>query len=369
MAIEATGAVCGVALVQDGALAGAVRLAHGMNLSGSLLHGAEWLLEQRGLSLAQMDAFAVDVGPGAFTGLKIGVMLAKSWAHALGKPLIAVSAFEACAAQMPTGAPTLIALPARRDALYLQWLLPVDEGLPQPLGEPAFIVRDALGEWLTNEVGSPRMRGEPAGEGGIASHRRGARARVAQALLAPRMHWRIIDAPACRGRRTNRLATLSGGRMSCIRSRSRRCISSRRPSIGKAFTKLSRRQAQVIGQVPAAHQREKQQVAPKERGVEPIVRIEQGKAQRERTGDAEYTRHRTAQPTLCEREQRVQQHCQREAERAQPDQRAARRNLTPACRRHGKASPTGATQRLTAIRKPRQKPCQPQIRQQVQAPA
>jgi tRNA threonylcarbamoyladenosine biosynthesis protein TsaB len=126
--------VCGVALMQGGALTGAVRLAHGMNLSGSLLHGAEWLLGRRGLSLAQVDAFAVDVGPGAFTGLKIGVMLAKSWAHALGKPLIAVSAFEACAAQMPTGAPTLIALPARRDALYLQWLLPVDEGLPPAAG-------------------------------------------------------------------------------------------------------------------------------------------------------------------------------------------------------------------------------------------
>jgi tRNA threonylcarbamoyl adenosine modification protein YeaZ len=128
LAIEATGAVCGVALVDDGALAGAARLAHGLNLSGSLLHAAEWLLARRGLSLAQVDAFAVDVGPGAFTGLKIGAMLAKSWAHALGKPLVAVSAFEACAAQMPAGAPTLVALPARRDALYLQWLLPADAG-------------------------------------------------------------------------------------------------------------------------------------------------------------------------------------------------------------------------------------------------
>jgi tRNA threonylcarbamoyl adenosine modification protein YeaZ len=198
MAIEATGAVCGVALVQDGALAGAVRLAHGMNLSGSLLHGAEWLLGRRGLSLAQVDAFAVDVGPGAFTGLKIGVMLAKSWAHALGKPLIAVSAFEACAAQMPTGAPTLIALPARRDALYLQWLLPVDEGLPQPLGEPAFIVRDALGEWLTNEVGSPRVWGEPAA-GGALQAVGAAHAREWLKPYLPHLHWRIIDAPPVEG--------------------------------------------------------------------------------------------------------------------------------------------------------------------------
>ena len=189
LAIEATGAVCGVALMQGGALTGAVRLAYGMNLSGSLLHGAEWLLGRRGLSLAQVDAFAVDVGPGAFTGLKIGVMLAKSWAHALGKPLIAVSAFEACAAQMPAGAPTLVALPARRDALYVQWLLPVDEALPQPLGEPAFVVRDALSDWLTHSY--PRE--------GFLQAIGAAHAREWIAPHLPRLHWCIIDAPPVEG--------------------------------------------------------------------------------------------------------------------------------------------------------------------------
>lgn len=189
LAIEATGAVCGVALMQDGALTGAVRLAHGMNLSGSLLHGAEWLLQRHGLALAQVDAFAVDVGPGAFTGLKIGAMLAKSWAHALDKPLVAVSAFEACAAQMPAGAPTLVALPARRDALYLQWLLPADEGVPQPLGEPAFVRRDALGEWLA--------RGVPEGEALQAIGTAHAREWLAPHL--PRLRWRILDAPPVEG--------------------------------------------------------------------------------------------------------------------------------------------------------------------------
>jgi tRNA threonylcarbamoyl adenosine modification protein YeaZ len=156
--------------------------------------------------LAQVDAFAVDVGPGAFTGLKIGAMLAKSWAHALGKPLVAVSAFEACAAQMPAGAPTLVALPARRDALYLQWLLPADAGLPQPLGEPAFVVREMLGEWLAHNSGSPRVRGEPAGGGAVQrlkvkpckpSARRTRREWLAPHL--PRLRWRVLDAPPVEG--------------------------------------------------------------------------------------------------------------------------------------------------------------------------
>ncbi|MEJ5384827.1 MAG: tRNA (adenosine(37)-N6)-threonylcarbamoyltransferase complex dimerization subunit type 1 TsaB [Fimbriimonadales bacterium] len=189
LAIESTGAVCGVVLAQEGALLGAVRLAHGMNLSGSLLRAAEWLLARQGLTLSQVDAFAVDVGPGAFTGLKIGVMLAKSWAHALGKPLVAVSAFEACAMQMPEGASTLVALPARRDALYLQWLLPPTDGLPQPLSEPAFIVRDALGDWLTQTTPAS---GEVQAIG--AAH-----AREWLAPHLPHLNWRIIDSPSVEG--------------------------------------------------------------------------------------------------------------------------------------------------------------------------
>ncbi|MEN3002453.1 MAG: tRNA (adenosine(37)-N6)-threonylcarbamoyltransferase complex dimerization subunit type 1 TsaB [Armatimonadota bacterium] len=141
LALESTGAICGAALVRGGALLGSVRLQHGLNLSGNLLHATEWLLQRCQLTLSQVDAFAVDVGPGSFTGLKIGVMLAKTWAHALAKSLVGVSAFEACATLAPEGLPRLVALPARRDALYLQWLLPD----PQP---PAMVKQSSLSDWL-----------------------------------------------------------------------------------------------------------------------------------------------------------------------------------------------------------------------------
>ncbi len=140
LAIESTGALCGVALVQDGALLGSVRLRHGLNLSGNLLHATEWLLGRHALRLQAVDAFAVDVGPGSFTGLKIGVMLAKTWAHALERSLVAVSAFEACAALAPAGVALLVALPARRDALYLQRF--------NPTSEPAMVKQAHLADWL-----------------------------------------------------------------------------------------------------------------------------------------------------------------------------------------------------------------------------
>ncbi len=141
LAIESTGAICGVAVLQQGTLIGSIRLRHGLNLSGNLLHATDWLLQRCQLTLQQVDAFAVDVGPGSFTGLKIGVMLAKTWAHALGKPLVAVSAFEACAALAPKEPPLLIALPARRDALYLQWMQP-------GTSTPAMVRQPHLPDWL-----------------------------------------------------------------------------------------------------------------------------------------------------------------------------------------------------------------------------
>jgi len=186
LALEATAAISGVALIRDGALLGSARVAHGMNLSGNLLHATEWLLQRCGLTLEQVDAFAVDVGPGTFTALKIGVMMAKSWAHALSKPLVAVSAFEACAVGTPADVPTLVALPARRDALYLQWLTPRIGDLPEPLSEPAFVVQGALAEWLAHTT--PRI--EPLQAVGVERARAWIRERL------PSLRWKLIESPA-----------------------------------------------------------------------------------------------------------------------------------------------------------------------------
>lgn len=189
LALEATSTLCGVALVQGGALLGSVRLAHGLNLSGSLLHATKWLLQRHNLALAQVDAIAVDVGPGAFTALKIGVTMAKTWAHALGKPLIAVNAFEACACSMPADVPTLVALPARRDALYLQWLTPRHYAVPDALCEPAFITQGALGEWLTQHTPAPQPLqaiGAPHARQWIDPH-------------LPQLRWTLLDSPSPEG--------------------------------------------------------------------------------------------------------------------------------------------------------------------------
>jgi tRNA threonylcarbamoyladenosine biosynthesis protein TsaB len=67
--------------------------AHAEHLPGDLMS----LLERAGVTLAEIDLFAVATGPGSFTGLRIGIATMQGLAFAEGKPLVGVSGFDALA--------------------------------------------------------------------------------------------------------------------------------------------------------------------------------------------------------------------------------------------------------------------------------
>ena len=101
LAIDTSGAALSAAIGEEKReirrIIGSFSLHTGKNHSVALLPMLDALLCNCGLALSDMDAFAVTIGPGSFTGLRIGVATVKAWGQALEKPLIGISSTEAMA--------------------------------------------------------------------------------------------------------------------------------------------------------------------------------------------------------------------------------------------------------------------------------
>ena len=78
------------------------------------------LVASHGLTFAQIDRIGVTVGPGSFTGLRVGLAFAKGLALALGRPCVGVGVLEALAAGISGAGPTAAVIDAGRGRVYLQ---------------------------------------------------------------------------------------------------------------------------------------------------------------------------------------------------------------------------------------------------------
>ena len=122
LAIDVSGRALSGALAQSDSgsrrLLGEFCLDTGKNHSLALLPQVDALLRNCGLTLAEMDGFAVTVGPGSFTGLRIGVATVKAWCDALDKPAVAVSSLDAMARAIDRPGLVCPIFDARRSQLY-----------------------------------------------------------------------------------------------------------------------------------------------------------------------------------------------------------------------------------------------------------
>lgn len=87
--------------------------------SSRIFRQLEFLLKELDLSFDSFDLFAVNAGPGSFTGLRVGLTAAKAWADAFCRPVVGVSGLEAVAAEAIAGADHVVpVMDARRGQLY-----------------------------------------------------------------------------------------------------------------------------------------------------------------------------------------------------------------------------------------------------------
>ena len=97
--IETSTALCSAALAEDGAIT-AYKESSAPKAHASLTAVfIQEILEERGLTLADCDAVCVSMGPGSYTGLRVGVSTAKGLCFGAGKPLLAVGTLDTLVAQ------------------------------------------------------------------------------------------------------------------------------------------------------------------------------------------------------------------------------------------------------------------------------
>jgi tRNA threonylcarbamoyl adenosine modification protein YeaZ len=93
-------------------------------------------LDESGIAVTALSGVAVGMGPGPFTGLRVGIAAARAFAFGAGKPVVPVVSHDAIARGLV--APTLVVTDARRREIYWSAYAGTDEfGLPLRLEGPA----------------------------------------------------------------------------------------------------------------------------------------------------------------------------------------------------------------------------------------
>ncbi len=124
LALDTALAACSAAVWRDGEILARRMETMARGQSEALMPMVIAAVAEAGVAFSELDRLAVTVGPGSFTGLRIGLAAARGMALALGLPVVGVTTLEAVAygveAEARAGRSLLVALDAGRADLYLQ---------------------------------------------------------------------------------------------------------------------------------------------------------------------------------------------------------------------------------------------------------
>jgi tRNA threonylcarbamoyladenosine biosynthesis protein TsaB len=101
LALDTSGERCSVAVARDGVLLAEYNFLHQRHLTERLPAIVTALLQDCGITLKDITHFVVGIGPGSFTGVRLGVTFAKVWAEVYQMPLLGISSLDILAYQFP----------------------------------------------------------------------------------------------------------------------------------------------------------------------------------------------------------------------------------------------------------------------------
>lgn len=192
LAIDTGQAACSVALWREGEIAGRRYRDMPKGHAEALIPMIDELKSETAFEFSELDALAVTIGPGTFTGLRVGLSTARALAQAASKPLVGVNTLEAIAEGVTgeAGQAIAAAFDARRNEIYLQ-LFSADRAA---LTEPALISLDQVAE----HIAADRVTCVGTGSGLVADRLREAGREVALSGAPPLPDAALVAAIAAR---------------------------------------------------------------------------------------------------------------------------------------------------------------------------
>ena len=146
LAIETTQRIGSLAAMCDGKLLSELELSCRQRSAQSLAPGLRSLLDQVGWQPAEVELVAVTVGPGSFTGLRIGVATAKVFAYATKAEVLGVDTLETIAAAAPEEVRAIwAAVDAQRGEVVARLFQRGGDGWFRPAGDSQLV---AVDDWL-----------------------------------------------------------------------------------------------------------------------------------------------------------------------------------------------------------------------------
>lgn len=153
LAVDTASSCSSVALVTGGVHGGTLLATLSLNSkvthSRRLLTGIDWLLKESGVDFSEIDGFAVGLGPGSFTGLRIGMATMKGLATAVEQPLLGVSTLDGLAFNCSGNAPLCALLDARKKEVYRRWYKKDSVGIYRPHGSIEALSPDVFAAEIT----------------------------------------------------------------------------------------------------------------------------------------------------------------------------------------------------------------------------
>ena len=137
---------------KDGKVLASLSLTGNVTHSRRLLAAVDYLLQETGLCWPQIDGIGVSLGPGSFTGLRIGMASAKGLAAAAGKALVGISSLDSLAAKCSTSRLICAIVDARKKEVYTAFYRCVSDGLAERIGDINAVAPEKLGSIITEPV-------------------------------------------------------------------------------------------------------------------------------------------------------------------------------------------------------------------------